>query len=91
MNNKKIAKAITKRLAQQKRQHVNKIVSNWKETKMKTIQNEIDRLAKYLNLLCINSATEERIVNVENKLSGLFDRGLNEGFDALLFKPTNKV
>ena len=55
---------------------------------MKTIQDEVDRLAKYLNLLCINNAAEERIVNVENKLSGLFERGLNEGFEAPLFKPT---
>lgn len=34
MNNKKTAKAITKRLAQQKRQRINKIIDNWKETKM---------------------------------------------------------
>ena len=34
MNNQKIAKAIAKRLAQQKRQLINKIVDNWKETKM---------------------------------------------------------
>ena len=31
MNNKKTAKIITKRLAQQKRQQINKIVDNWKE------------------------------------------------------------
>ena len=34
MNNKKTAKAITKRLAQQKRQQINKIVDSWKENKM---------------------------------------------------------
>ena len=34
MNNQQIAKTITKRLAQQKRQQINKIVDNWKETKM---------------------------------------------------------
>ena len=34
MNNKKIAKSLTKRLAQQKRQQINKIIANWKETKM---------------------------------------------------------
>ena len=34
MNNKKTAKAITKRLAQQKRQLINKIIDNWKENKM---------------------------------------------------------
>ena len=37
MNNQKIAKTITKRLAQQKRQQINKIVDNWKETKMDQI------------------------------------------------------
>ena len=37
MNNKKTAKAITKRLAQQKRQQITKIVANWKETKMDQI------------------------------------------------------
>lgn len=37
MNNKKTAKAITKRLAQQKRQLINQIIDNWKETKMDQI------------------------------------------------------
>ena len=47
MNNKKTAKAITKRLAQQKRQQINKIITNWKETKMS--ENKIESLDDLLN------------------------------------------
>ena len=44
MNNKKTAKAITKCLAQQKRQQINKIIDNWKEPKMKrTVKTKVTK------------------------------------------------
>ena len=44
MNNKKTAKIITKRLAYQKRQLINQIVKNWKETEMRrTVKTKVTK------------------------------------------------